>query len=244
MRLETAFRLLHHLSLALASVCLVIVQEPFLPDLYVYLFPLPLLVFGVFFLGDRSLPNWAANLFGFVTLVISSRWMWRNLTHAESVFENVAFPAILIPYAGLLLLLLTLVILLRSRRPADFWRLQGLGLVQVAVACTLAGPPIFGLTLFAYLACALTCLSLRQRLAERTSEAGLSGLRRLGAFGLRWGLGVAALAVGLALLTPRPNVILWDPYSQFGARLRHAGPGPNGLQRGDRPWPDGGVGPE
>lgn len=57
-----------------------------------------------------------------------------------------------LPYTGPLLMAALLVKVFRPRGPGDFWRLQGLGLMQVGLGCVLAAGPEFGGLLLAYLA--------------------------------------------------------------------------------------------
>jgi hypothetical protein len=47
--------------------------------------------------------------------------------------------------------------------------------------------------------------------------------------GLRWGLGVALLAVPLFLLSPRTDQPEWDPLSRFGVRTPRSGPARTGF---------------
>src|SRR5262249_24120333 len=44
----------------------------------------------------------------------------------------------------------------------DHWAVQTIGLLQVALACVMAGGAVFGMLLFAYFGCFLWCLSLLQ----------------------------------------------------------------------------------
>lgn len=244
MRANLALRLSHHLTLALASLCLIVVLKPLVPELHLYLWPVPFLFLGAAFLREGwSLPNGAANLVGLAAAVISLRWLWRNLKGADSVFRHAAFPAILVPYAAVVLMVLTLLITLRARRPRDFWHLQGLGLVQVAVACTLAGPPVFGLLLFAYLASGLACLAVHHHLGQARAAAATAGLRiedpgsriqnppssildprssllPLSQATLGWTAAVTGMTIFLTWLTPKPGAIVWDPFVQLGTHSR------------------------
>src|SRR5947209_5102228 len=109
MRANLALRLSHHLTLALASLCLMAVLQPFVPELHAYLWPVPFLFLGAAFLRQGwSLPNGAANLIGMAAVTITLFWLWRNLAGPSAVFQHAAFPAILVPYAAVVLMVLTL----------------------------------------------------------------------------------------------------------------------------------------
>src|SRR5262245_54021950 len=122
MRLTAAYRLFHYLSLAVSSLCLVVVLEPFIPNYYFYLLPVPFL-FGVpIFLSERwSLPNWAANLSGALVLFIGSCLLWRSLAADDPVFRPGDSPAVLVPYASIVILLLIPIVAMRSRYFEGYW---------------------------------------------------------------------------------------------------------------------------
>src|SRR4051812_6484961 len=104
-----ALRWSHHLTLALASLCLIAVLGPFVPELYLYLWPVPFLFLAAGLLREGwTLPNVPANLIGVGFIAVTVYWFRRNLTAQDSLFQSTAFPAILVPYAAVLLMVLTL----------------------------------------------------------------------------------------------------------------------------------------
>ena len=77
MRLERAFRLLDRVTLAMASVCLIYAEQPFLPSLPICLVPFFGLVLAAFWVQGRwVLPVWAANLLGLFICVGTTWWFY------------------------------------------------------------------------------------------------------------------------------------------------------------------------
>ncbi len=143
-------------------------------------------------------------------------------------------PAGLLPYVGPLLIGLLVVMLFRPRTPRDFWLLQGVSALQVALACVLATNPqsglLFGVLLAAYVASTLGCLALRYFQEEQGAAPGPEAGRlpfacRMAPFCLLWTLATAVLAVPLFLLTPRLEGPSWDSSAL-------AVPGPRGEAGG------------
>ncbi len=241
-RLDFWFRLFHHAALGLASVCLLYAEAFFLPGplllgLYV-LAGLQVLAFGAD--GRRwVLPGWAANLLAGAVAGGGAAWIVMELNSPDSVLSDLPLPAGLLPYVGPLLIGLLVVKLFRPRTPRDFWLLQGVGALQVALACVLATNPqsglLFGVLLVAYLAFTLGCLALRyfqeeQGAAKSPAAGRLPFAYRMAPFCLRWTLAVAVLAVPLFLLTPRIEGPKWDssalavpgPHGEAGGRVGYS----------------------
>ena len=212
---------------------LVFAESSFLPDLQVYLAPvLALLVLGWWAEGRWSLPAWGANVLALLIAGGGLAWLATQLGEQDSLLTLVPLQLALVPYMGPLVMAALLVKVFRPRGPGDFWRLQGLGLIQISLGCVLASGPEFGAVLAAYLACALTCLALRYRLSGRgAAEAPPKAPAHwLPIFALRWTPLVAILALALFLLTPRQDSFSWEPLANFraenGPRSRpQAGPG-------------------
>jgi hypothetical protein len=129
---------------------------------------------------------------------------------------------VLIPFLGPVLMAALLVRLFRPASPGDFWLVQGLGLLQVALACVLADTTLFGLLLLLYLVTALSALAAHERRTlalhgpGATLEAAPGERPTTLTFGLRWLAGAAVLAGPLFLLTPRSEEAPWDPMRRFG----------------------------
>jgi transglutaminase-like putative cysteine protease len=253
MSVHSWYRSVHLLTLALSGLCLVVAEGPFLPGAQPYLLLLvALMALALFTEGRWVLPAWTANVLAVALAVAGGRWFWKLFTSPDSILQHAAFPVVLVPYAGVLFLVLLVTLLFRSRGEADFWRLQGLAFVQVAVTCTLAAAPAFGLCLALYLVSALTCLALRYRVVEGrtgwdggrlpgesadiehrarldTARVPMVG-RWMSRFSLRWALAIGGPVIVLSLMTPRTNGLLWDPYGQFGGKSPTPPPAPIGFE--------------
>ena len=177
-RLDFWFRLFHHAALGLASVCLLYAEAFFLPTpllIGLYLMAgLQVLAFGAD--GRRwVLPGWAANLLAGAVAGGGAAWIGVELNSPDSVLADLPLPAGLLPYIGPILIGLLVVKLFRPRTPRDFWLLQGVGALQVALASVLATNPesglLFGLLLAAYLGCALCCLALHYFQEEHQAKS-------------------------------------------------------------------------
>jgi hypothetical protein len=233
MSVDRVFRLCDYATLGLSCMALVFAETSFLPDLQVYLAPvLALLVLAWWVEGRWSLPAWGANVLAVLIAGGGVAWLATQLGDQDSLLALVPLQLALVPYMGPLVMAALLVKVFRPRGPGDFWRLQGLGLIQVSLGCVLASGPEFGAVLAAYLASALTCLALRYRLSGRgAAEAPpRAPARWLLVFALRWTPLVAVLALVLFLLTPRHDSFSWEPLANFRAENgprshQQAGPG-------------------
>lgn len=221
-----------HLTLALAGVCLTLAETPFLPEMQLLLVPYLLLIglswrqAGRWMLSDR-----AANLLGLACTAAALGWAaFRLRSHDGDLWhQDIPLTAAIIPYLGPVLMTLQLVRLFRPRSHDDFWLLQGLGLLQVALGCVLASGTLFGGCLATYLVVGLCAMAAHERqrqgwrqgvvAAEVSGAPSLGvGLREWLPFSLRWAAGVAALGLPLFLVTPRLDGPEWDPFARFGVR--------------------------
>ena len=210
MRLDTIFRLSVYLTLALAALCLASADEAFLPGMMLFLIPVEGLIGLAWLLEGRwSLtPRWS-NLLGLLIAVGSGVWIAWNITSPANQWFNYApYPVALLPYAAPLVMVLMLAKLFRSASGPDFWVLHCIGLMQVALACTLAGELTFGAWLFGYLVCGLWSLGLHAQYRQRAARQRPK----------RWGVGVAlrrsvlvtGLGLGWFLLMPRYSATSWS----------------------------------
>src|SRR5437899_2739842 len=87
------------------------------------------------------LPAWAANFLAVTVLSVGCFWVCMQLSSPDSVLADLPLPAGLLPYVGPVLIYLLVIKLFRPRTPRDFWLLQGVGALQVALACVLATSP-------------------------------------------------------------------------------------------------------
>ena len=231
MLVDTFYRLFSHAALAFSCACLLEAEQQFLPAPE-WAIPPVLVVIGLaFFLEGRwSLPDTAANVFA-VLIAAGGVWWLVEQVYRPSGPVVLPLPTGLVPHLGPMIMALLLVKSFRPRRPADFWVLQGMGLLQVALACVLAADPHFGLLLAGYVVCGVTCLALRHAAgierpdAERgtfpVAASRASFAVPVGPFLRRpfvWTPAIGILAGVLFLATPRGNWQSWDPLTRFGIR--------------------------
>jgi hypothetical protein len=219
MRLDLGFRVSLYLTLAMAGLCLAVAEQPFLPGIFLLAGPL-LGLLGLAFLleGRWALPPMAANLLGLAAAAGWGVWLdMRLFQPTEPWRETIPMPAALLPYVGPLLLLGVALKLLRPKHTGDYWALQGLGLLQVALACVLTESPVFGALLLAYVVSAVWSLDLfhlwrEARGASRPIAPGMPALRAI-----CWVLVAAAVSLVPFLLVPRPAEELWNPLAAYSA---------------------------
>jgi transglutaminase-like putative cysteine protease len=215
------FRLLNHATLAMAGVCLVHGEAYFLPLLpFCLLLYLALLVAAFRAEGRWALSDRWANFWGVLIVVGIVLWV-RYQPGGPGVLHDVEGWVLVVPYFGPFLMALLAVQLFRARGPRDFWYLQGMGLVQVALGCVLASSPLFGLLMAVYLTCALGCLALHY-LAVPGAAGRPPSWRWLSGFVARTALVVGAAALAAFLVTPRTRGPAWDPLQRFGNRTPQA----------------------
>lgn len=225
-----------HLTLGFAGLCLSVAETPFIPEMqfapaiYVFFVGLAWKQAGRWTLTTRT-----ANALGLLIALGVVGWItWRVQSADVTMWiRDVPVPVAVVPYLGPMLMALLVVRLFQRRKAGDFWQLQSLGLLQVALGCVLANGTLFGVLLLCYLASGLCAVAAREGLARSrhapSSPAGEgatgTGLPSAGGrvwlwFALRWTCGVALVAFPLFLLTPRFEGPEWDPLARFGVRRR------------------------
>lgn len=215
------FRLFNHATLAMAGVCLVHGEAYFIPLLPWCLPPYLVLLVAAFGAEGRwTMPEWMANVAGVVVIIVMALWV-RYQPGGPGVLKGLEVWVRLVPYIGPFMMALLAVQLFRPRGPNDFWLLQGMGLVQVALGCVLASSPLFGILMAIYLTCAIGCLALHYLSAPGMVGTGPSS-RWLAGFVGRYSLFVAASSLVVFLFTPRPQGAPWDPLQRFGNRSPHS----------------------
>jgi hypothetical protein len=241
------FRLFNHATLALAGICLVHGEAYYIPLLPWCLLPYLLVLVAAFWEeGHWTLKDRWANAIGVSLLIGMGLWI-RYQPGGPGVLKGTETWVRLVPYVGPFLMALVAIYLFRPKDPNHFWYVQGMGLVQVALACVLATSPLFGFLMAVYLTCALGCLALHYLAvpdnpgptpAESSGVHVLAGNRTgrppswrwLVGFVARYSLVVAGSALLAFLFTPRSSGPPWDPLQRFSGR----GPSPSRW-----PPPDG-----
>jgi hypothetical protein len=237
MRLETVFRVSVYATIALATLCLAITAESYLPGMnyFLVLFQV-LLVLSFMTEGRWALTLAASNVLGLLIAAGSGIWIAVSLLAPSNPWiDNAPYPVAVLPLGGPVLMLVLLAKLFRPKQSADYWWLHLIALMEVALGCILAFDLEFGLWLFAYLACALWSLMLfasyrdRQRSFVAARVIGPGDLQRPDSSGhderpslplpwRGWGLGltfrrtflVIGLGLVLFLLTPRFGNRPWN----------------------------------
>jgi hypothetical protein len=225
------YRLFSHAALALSCACLLQAEQQFLPAPDVAIPPVVFVIFVAFLAEGRwTIPDRAANACG---LLIAGGGIWWMIHQVYSPSGPVVLPLPtgLVPHLGPIVMALLLVKLFRPRRPADFWVLQGLGLLQVSLACVLTAEPRFGVLCAGYVALGTAALALRHtcELAAPAPELRGHGVASppaalqvpAGPFLRRpvlWTAFVGLVGSLLFLATPRGNWQAWDPLTRFGIR--------------------------
>jgi transglutaminase-like putative cysteine protease len=219
----SGYHLLYHLTLALAGVCLATACAPFLPEVWLVLPGYLVLVALAWRLqGLWTLPNWGANVLGVLLAGVAGWWMVIRLDAEDEWTREIPLAAALVPLLGPVVMALCAIRLFRPRSTEDFWTLEGLGVMQVALGCVLGNGMSFAVPLLAYLLVGLWAVAAHYRHAGRagaTATAGRGGGPGRG-LGLRWAALVGVLVVPLYLLTPRVDGPEWDPFARFGVRDR------------------------
>jgi transglutaminase-like putative cysteine protease len=212
LHLNPALRLSLYLTLFTAALTISWAEQVFVPGVFWLMIPVLGLLAGAFVLDVRGwiLPAWAANVCGGLIAAGWMTWILFRLFTSEAMWIRVIpLPAALLPDIGLLVLLLMTVQAFRPKTRRDFWLLQTLAMLLVALGCILAGDPVFGWLMAGYTLCAIWGLTLfyLEYGGQGAGPAGGAG-RSLFAHFLaagRWAGVTAGVAVGLFLLLPRTS---------------------------------------
>jgi transglutaminase-like putative cysteine protease len=216
MRLDFAFRLSTYLTLGCATACLAYAEDKYVPGVGLFGVAVGVLLVTAFFTDRRwALQTRAANILGALIAAGAGLWVASRLIFPDTDGDPLRiapWPAALLPFLGPLLMVLMLAKLIRPKLYADYWMLQVLGLLQVALASAMANDPqdsdmVFGALLLAYVVCAMWWLGLAYLHREQVPTAGpLTRVpwRFLGAGqAVAWLLPAAVAGLVLFLITPR-----------------------------------------
>jgi hypothetical protein len=213
-----------YVTLGLACACLGYAELEFLPEMSVVAVVAGAsLVVAYQVEGRWSLSLRAANVLGGVIGVIAIIWIAYQFSRADGMLmEQLPSPTWVLPYLGPLLMILIPAKLFRPKHNGDFWGLQAIGLIAVALGCALSGDVLFALLLLAYLTAAMTSLTLfyyyrQQETAVRIGRPA-NPPKTLARAAL-WAGVVCAAAWGMFLCTPRMSEARWE-LAGFSGRLQ------------------------
>jgi transglutaminase-like putative cysteine protease len=226
---DFAFRLSTYLTLALSCVCLGYAEWDLLPEVTVFTVLVVGLLGASFWAEGRyELNLTAANRLGLGIGLLAVGWLAYQFVNRHSLIYVLPWPTSLLPYLGPLLMILMPAKLFRPKHVLDWWAMQGIGLVAVGLASSMAENEFFGVLLGLYAVagvCSLTLFFYRRAAgavppAPRAAPvpvpvviAGAESGRAILVRALGWL--VLSVAVGLPLffLTPRSGTPRW----QFGS---------------------------
>jgi transglutaminase-like putative cysteine protease len=177
MRLDLAFRLSTYLTLAVACLCLSYALVVFFPNIFLFTAAAGVLLGVAFRLEGRfALTNAMADLLAALIFGGALLWVYLHATYSKDTWlQNTPVPAAWLPYLGPVLMCLVVAKLLRPKHFGDYWALQAMGLLAVALGCAMAGDSLFGWLLLAYVCCAVWSLTTfylqREATAARASAS-------------------------------------------------------------------------
>src|SRR5581483_6489724 len=163
MQMRTRFHRSMYVTLGLACACLGYAELAFLPEMSVISAMVGVLLVVAYRMEGRwALTIRAANLLGGLIGGAAVLWVaWQFFRpFGAPLLDQLPWPTSLLPYLGPLLMILVPAKLFRPKHNGDFWALQGIGLIAVALGCALAGDTVFGALLFAYLVSVIWSLTL------------------------------------------------------------------------------------
>jgi transglutaminase-like putative cysteine protease len=167
--------------------------------------------------GRWALSLRAANIVGGGLILLLVGWIaFQLLRSPTDLVLNLPFPAFLLPYLGPVLMILIPAKLFRPKHNGDYWTMQGIGLLAVALGCAMANDMFFGVLLIGYMFCFAWSMSLfylyrEARLMEQFVPVAEHRSRMyMFRVAWRWSAAISAVALLLFLATPRPNDSRWE----------------------------------
>jgi transglutaminase-like putative cysteine protease len=222
--LDPQLHFLGHLALALSTTCLLESEIAFVPGLIMFL---PLF-YGFLWIsyvskGRRILSTSVSNVLGILISVLGCFWVFSKVSRDVGAgAQSLPMPTALVPFVGPILAFLVMLRLFGPKGRRDFWILQGMGMLQVSLACVLTTGTIFAFLFSTYL---LSLVWILKRYQATRGEVELStnplesrpSLRSMGLFpSMGWTLLLGILSVGIFLITPRTDSSSWNPLLRFG----------------------------
>jgi protein-glutamine gamma-glutamyltransferase len=224
MPLAAAFRISLYLSLALACAALAYSEGPFLPEMPIIAAFTGLLLLAAYWMEGRwALSLQAANVVGMFLAALLGIWIaYQFFRPGEGLMRQLPWPTSLLPYLGPVLMILIPAKMLRPKHVGDYWAMQGLALLAVALGCAMAGDAVFGLLLIMWVVVFVWNLAAFYFYRESSrgpapapsgpgkAERAISLFRSAG----RWTAAVIGLSLLLFLITPRAGGGRWELLSR------------------------------
>ena len=221
-QLQPRLFFLGHVSLALSVTALVESEMLFVPDFVLFL-PLFYACLWISYAGKGKWrpPGSITNALGLLITVVGGAWIYNQLGRPDSIVQSLPLPTALVPFVGPILVFLVILRLFSATAKRDYWILQGMGLLQVSLACVLTYGSFFAILLLPYLVVMVLILKTAQEQGGDTEPVRLRGSRN-GSFkwvdflqASSWTGAFLALSIPLFLITPRADTSTWNPLLRF-----------------------------
>jgi protein-glutamine gamma-glutamyltransferase len=218
LHLLRSFRLSTYLTLAMACLCLGYSEGDLLPE-GPYITAAVILSLGIAYRleGRWSLSLRAANFVGGALILLLVAWIaFQFVRDTTALLQFLPFPAFILPYLGPVIMILIPAKLFRPKHNGDYWTMQGIGLLAVALGCAMANDMFFGVLLIGYLFFFAWSMALfyLYREASELDRIPMKRERRWRTYlfrvSWRWSGAISAVALLLFVLTPRPNDSKWE----------------------------------
>jgi hypothetical protein len=234
--LDPQLHFLGHLALALSTTCLLESEVAFVPGLIMFL-PLFYAFLWISYVskGRRILATSVSNFLGVLISVLGCLWVFSKISRDAGTPQSLPMPTALVPFVGPILAFLVMLRLFGPKGRRDFWILQGMGMLQVSLACVLTTGTIFAFLFSSYL---FSLVWILKRYQATRGEVELStnplesrpSLRSMGLFpSIGWTLVLGVFSVGIFLVTPRTDSASWNPLLRFGQIRNVGGAGVTGF---------------
>ena len=234
--LDPQLHFLGHLALALSTTCLLESEMVFVPSLIMFL-PLFYAFLWISYVskGRRILATSVSNFLGVLISVLGCFWVFSKIYKDAGSSQSLPMPTALVPFVGPILAFLVMLRLFGPKGRRDFWILQGMGMLQVSLACVLTTGTIFAFLFSSYL---FSLVWILKRYQATRGEVELStnplesrpSLRSMGLFpSIGWTLVLGVFSIGIFLVTPRTDSASWNPLLRFGQIRSTGGAGVTGF---------------
>jgi transglutaminase-like putative cysteine protease len=227
MRLDKALQLSTYLTVALAGASLTYAEESYLPGLTLTAILLAILLMVAYFVEGRWwLSTQTVNGLAILISLIWIVWVTFYSSELDDPFIRPTWPGVFLPYFGPLLMVLVLVKLFRPKTIRDYWLIQVICLIEVAVGSVLVVEAEYGLWLAAYMVCAPWSIGIlymhRASLGATSISSHRLPWRHLGIWAAVRKAGVVgAMALFIFMLTPQHGTT--DIVSEIRSRTAQSG---------------------